>query len=89
LTGDRDPNFTKIAALRPGNNTFPVEVFLELAAEAIGESGATQVEPFSYEGIRERYLPEYEFHGKSQQHEPLRVDCRRHDQGRDLPRPAR
>jgi hypothetical protein len=43
-------------------------VFLELAAEAIGKSGETQVEPISYEGIRERYLPEYEFHGKSQQH---------------------
>jgi hypothetical protein len=50
------------------NNTFPAEVLLELAADAIAESGATQVEPIEYGGIRERYLPEYEFRGKSQQH---------------------
>jgi hypothetical protein len=48
------------------NNTFPAEVLLELAAEAIRESGASQAEPIEYEGIRERYLSEYEFRGKSQ-----------------------
>ena len=32
-------------------NTFPAEVLLELAAEAIVESGATQVEPIEYEGM--------------------------------------
>jgi hypothetical protein len=28
----------------------------------------SQAEPLEYEGIRERYLSEYEFRGKSQQH---------------------
>ena len=50
------------------NNTFPADVLLELAAEAIGESGVTQAEPIEYEGIRDRHLPEYGFRGKAQQH---------------------
>ncbi len=37
-------------------------------AEAIGVSGASPIGPIEYEEIRESYLPEYEFHGKSQHH---------------------
>jgi hypothetical protein len=44
------------------------EVQLELAGEAIAESGASPAEPIVYEGIRNRYLPEYDFRGKSSQH---------------------
>jgi len=58
----------QLAALHPRNNTFPAEVLLELAAEAIEESGASPAEPIQYEGMRDRYLPEYHFRGKSQQH---------------------
>jgi hypothetical protein len=65
---DHDPIMRELAALHPRNNTFPAEVFLELAAQAIEESGASPMEPIEYEGIRERYLSEYEFRGKSQQH---------------------
>jgi hypothetical protein len=50
------------------NNTFPADVLLELAAETVAESGVTQAEPLEYEGIRDRYLPEYEFRGKRPQH---------------------
>jgi hypothetical protein len=65
---DQDSIMDRLGQLHFPNNTFPAEVLLELAAEAIGESGATQVEPIEYEGIRERHLLEYEFRGKSQQH---------------------
>jgi hypothetical protein len=58
----------RLAEFQSRDNSFPAEVLLELAAEAISESGATKGEPIEYEGIRERYLPEYEFRGKSQQH---------------------
>lgn len=63
-----DTIMEQLAALHPRNNTFPAEVLLELAAEAIGESGASPAEPIQYEGMRDRYLPEYHFRGKSQQH---------------------
>ena len=70
LMADRDSDsiMEKLAALHPRNNTFPAEVLLELAAEAIAESGASPGEPIQYEGMRDRYLPEYHFRGKSQQH---------------------
>jgi hypothetical protein len=55
----------KLAELHPRYNTFPAEELLELAAEAIEESGATSAKPIDYEGIRQRYLPEYPFSGKS------------------------
>jgi hypothetical protein len=63
-----DSIIDRLGLLHVANNTFPADVLLELAAEAIGESGATQAEPIDYEGIRERYLPEDQFRGKSAQH---------------------
>jgi hypothetical protein len=65
---DSDSIMEQLAALHPRNNTFPAEVLLELAAEAIAESGTSPAEPIQYEGMRDRYLPEYHFRGKSQQH---------------------
>jgi hypothetical protein len=52
--------------LHPKDNTFPGEVFLELAADAIDEAGASREEPIELEGIRERYLPECTAHTKVQ-----------------------
>jgi hypothetical protein len=52
--------------LHPKNNTFPGEVFLELAADAIEEAGASRQEPIEFEGIRERHLPECTAHTKVQ-----------------------
>ena len=63
-----EPIMAQLAALHPRNKTFPAEVLLELAVEAIAESGASPAEPIQYEGMRDRYLPEYHFRGKSQQH---------------------
>ena len=65
---DSDSPMEQLAALHPRDDTFPAEVLLALAAQAIGESGASQAEPTQYEGMRDRYLPEYQFRGKSQQH---------------------
>ena len=63
-----DSILVALAGLHPLNNTFPAEVLLELAAEAIVESGASPTEPIQYEGMRDRYLPEYHFRGKLPQH---------------------
>ena len=56
----------ELYALHPKNNTFPGEVFLELAADAIQEAGASREEPIEFEGIRERYLPECTAHTQAQ-----------------------
>jgi len=63
-----DSIIEQLAGLHPRNNTFPAEVLLELAAEAIEESGVSPADPIQYEGVRDRHLPEYHFRGKSQQH---------------------
>jgi hypothetical protein len=65
---DSESIMTQLEGLHPTYSTFPAEVLLELAAEAIGESGSTQAEPILYEGMRDHYLPEYQFRGKYQQH---------------------
>jgi hypothetical protein len=57
---------SKLAVLHIRNHTFPAEELLELAAEAIDESGATQAEPIDSENIRERFLSEHPFSGKTQ-----------------------
>jgi hypothetical protein len=47
----------RLAPLHPKNNTFPGEVLLGLAADAIEESGASREQPLEFEGIRTRHLP--------------------------------
>lgn len=44
--------------LHPQHDTFPGEVLLDLAADAIEESGATRDRPLGTERIRKRLLPE-------------------------------
>jgi hypothetical protein len=53
-----------LAPLHPRNDTFPGEVFLHLAADALHWCGATRAEPLPLEGLRERFLPEVTFHGR-------------------------
>lgn len=48
----------ELEPLHPTHNTFPAEVLLDLAADAIEESGATRDNPIVTEGIRKRLLPE-------------------------------
>jgi hypothetical protein len=58
----------RLEPLHPRHNTFPGEVLLELAADAIEVSGATRESPLEFEGIRERYLPETVANTKAQHH---------------------
>jgi hypothetical protein len=58
----------RLAPLHPRHNTFPGEVLLDLAADAIDVSGATRQSPLEFEGIRDRYLPEAVAHTKAQHH---------------------
>jgi hypothetical protein len=65
---DLDSLIQKLGAQHLRHNTFPAEVLLELAADAIEESGASPNEPLQYEGMRDRVLPEFDFRGKLPQH---------------------
>jgi hypothetical protein len=56
----------RLARLHPENNTFPGEVLLELAADAIEESGSSRERPLEFEGIRKRHLPEDRAHTRAQ-----------------------
>jgi hypothetical protein len=57
LAGDLVP-------LHPQDNTFPGEVFLRVAADALDWCGASQSVPLPLEGLRERFLPETAFRGR-------------------------
>jgi hypothetical protein len=63
---DFDLILEKLAALHIRYNTFPAEELLELASDAIDESGATTAEPIDFENIRERFIPEHHLSGKNQ-----------------------
>jgi hypothetical protein len=63
-----DTIIERLAVVHPKNNTFPAEELLELAADAIEESGATSSHPIAYERIRENYLLERVFRGKVEHH---------------------
>jgi hypothetical protein len=54
----------ELAPLHPRNNTFPGEVFLRLAADALDWSEANRADPVNLEGMRERFLPECTFDGR-------------------------
>jgi hypothetical protein len=54
-----------LAGVHPPHDTFPGEVLFELAVDALDLSGATRAEPIDYEDLRERYLPEISFTGKT------------------------
>lgn len=66
LAGDKDifEVMTGLVPLHPRHNTFPGEVFLLVAADALGWCGASQANPAPLEGIRERFLPECSFRGR-------------------------
>jgi hypothetical protein len=58
LAGDRDlPDIAaELAVLHLRNDTFPGEVFLRVAADALGWCGASRADPVLLEGMRERFL---------------------------------
>jgi len=55
---------SELAPLHPRDNTFPGEVFLHLAADALDWCGASRADPLPLEGLRERFLPECTFRGR-------------------------
>jgi len=60
LLGELEP-------LHPRHDTFPGEVFLRLAGDALDWSGASRADPLALEGIRERFLPGCSFRGRQNQ----------------------
>jgi len=64
----RDPDIfelvSELAPLHPRDNTFPGEVFLHLAADALDWCGASRSGPLALEGLREQFLPECTFRGR-------------------------
>jgi hypothetical protein len=55
---------SEFAPLHPRNNTFPGEVFLHLAADALDWCGASRDGPLPLEGLSGRFLPEFTFRGR-------------------------
>ena len=55
---------SQLAPLHPRNDTFPGEVFLHLAADALERCGASRAEPLPLDELRERFLPECAFRGR-------------------------
>jgi hypothetical protein len=55
---------SELAPLHPRDNTFPGEVFLRLAADALTWCRASRADPLPLEGLRERFLPEPAFRGR-------------------------
>lgn len=53
-----------VADLHPKNNTFPGEVFMEIAADALEIAGISRHASIPYEGLREAHLPECSFRGR-------------------------
>lgn len=56
-----------LRSLHPKYNTFPGEIFMELAADALLEGGVDRGNPISQENIISRYLPECEIRGRNRQ----------------------
>ncbi len=55
---------SELAPLHPRDNTFPGEVFLHLAADALDWCGASRSGPLALEALREQFLPECTFRGR-------------------------
>src|SRR5215472_18754068 len=54
----------ELGPLHPRNDTFPGEIFIRLAADALDWCGASRADPLALEGIGERFLPECGFRGR-------------------------
>ncbi|MGH3272934.1 MAG: hypothetical protein ACRDNZ_01230, partial [Streptosporangiaceae bacterium] len=55
---------SELAPLHPRDNTFPGEVFLGVAADALDWCRASRADPLPLEGLRERFLPEATLRGR-------------------------
>jgi hypothetical protein len=66
LAGDNEVSklVGELAPLHPRNNTFPGEVFLNVAVDVLDWCGPSRSDPLALEGMRERLLPECTFRGR-------------------------
>lgn len=66
LTHDADVDELagELAPLHPRNDTFPGEVLLQLAADALEWCGASRTQPLPLEELRGRFLPGATFRGR-------------------------
>jgi hypothetical protein len=64
---------SELVPLRPRDSTFPGEVFLRLAADALDRCGASRAGPPSLQGGREQVLPECAFRGRQDKKFPYAV----------------
>ena len=55
---------SELAPLHPRDSTFPGEVFVHVAADALNWCRASPADPLPLEGLRERFLPECTFRGR-------------------------
>ena len=55
---------SELAPLHPRDNTFPGEVFLRVAADALDWCRVSRADPLRLERLRERFLPERTFRGR-------------------------
>jgi hypothetical protein len=55
---------SELAPLHPQDNTFPGEVFLRVAADALDWCRPSRADPLPLEGLRERFLPEATLRGR-------------------------
>jgi hypothetical protein len=58
----------RLAPLHPRHDTFPAEVLLDLAADAIDVSGANRQSPIHFEDVRQRYLLDGTAHTRAEHH---------------------
>jgi hypothetical protein len=54
----------ELAPLHPRDNTFPGEVLLQIAADALEWCKASRADPLALEGMPRRFLPECAFRGR-------------------------
>ena len=54
----------ELASLHPRDNTFPGEVFLDVAADVLDWCGTSRSDPLALEGMQQRFLPECAFRGR-------------------------
>ena len=55
---------SELAPLHQRDNTFPGEVFLRVATDALDWCRVSRADPLPLEGLRERFLPERTFRGR-------------------------
>jgi len=58
----------EVADLHVRNNTFPGEIFMELAADALDLADTQRADGVVYRDLLSRHLPEVEFRGKEHRH---------------------